>query len=128
MIEVTAGVIKRDDGKILIARRKQGLHLEGFWEFPGGKVELNEIPENCLKREIKEELNIDIDVKSHIVNSYFNYGTKEIVLIGFFAEFKSGNIVLKDHDDFHWIDLCEIVNFRFAPADLPIINKIVDGI
>lgn len=128
MIEVTAGIIKNKEGQMLITRRKEGLHLAGFWEFPGGKIEPNETPETCLKREIIEELNIVIHVKHHITDSIYDYSGKLICLKGYYAKFISGNIELTDHDAYRWISIHECDQFTFAPADIPIIKAMQNGI
>ena len=128
MILVTAGVIQNSQGQILITKRKEGKHLAGYWEFPGGKIEAHESPEQCLKREIHEELKIDIKVNDHITDSIHNYNGKIICLKGYKAQFLSGDIQLTDHDAYQWITIHEFNKFTFAPADLPIIKAIKHGI
>ena len=123
MIKVTAGIIKRNE-KILIARRKAGKHLAGMWEFPGGKLEENESPENCLKREIKEELGIEIKVLSHFMDSIYHYPGKSVCLLVYWAEYLAGTITLADHDKFEWVALNELGQFEFAAADKPIVAKL----
>ncbi len=98
MIEVIAGIIINKKNQVLITRRKLGKHLEGFWEFPGGKLETNESPEECLVREIKEELDINISVGKHITNSVFQYETineskSNSVAIHLFEVYEKGNYV-----------------------------------
>jgi len=128
MIYVTAGIIKNRDNQLLITRRAIGQHLAGYWEFPGGKIEKNETPEECIKREIKEELNIDIQVGSHIADSVYNYNSKIICLKGYRAKFIRGEIQLVDHDDYKWISINEFDQFKFAPADIPLIKIIKNDI
>jgi len=121
MIEVVAGIIYKED-KILIARRKEGKHLAGYWEFPGGKIEDGETPESCLIREIQEELGIDIDVQNHLGDSKFDYKEKQILLKGYIAQYRSGEVSLSDHDAMEWVYLSEFKNYVFAPADIPFIK------
>jgi len=122
MIEVCAGIIQKD-GKILIARRKLGAHLEGMWEFPGGKVEIGESHEQCLRRELFEEFGIETTVGDFVAQSIFDYGKgKEIRLSGYLVAYLSGEFVLNDHSEICWIDAAEFDNFDFAPADLPILE------
>jgi len=121
MIEVTAAILERD-GRVLIARRAAGKDLGGFWEFPGGKIESNETPEICLKRELKEEFEIDIEIGEYIGESIFDYPEKTIKLIAYTCFIKSGNIVLHDHDIIEWIDFDELSNYKLAPADIPLIE------
>lgn len=123
MILVTAGVIERNN-KYLIARRKKGEHLEGKWEFPGGKVKSFETPEECLRRELKEEFSISVEVKEFIGSSIYHYETISINLLAYKVNYLSGNFCLKDHDKIVWISLEEFDNYNFADADLPIIELV----
>lgn len=120
---VTAAIIKKDD-KFLIARRSPNKHLAGFWEFPGGKIEDGETPENCLKRELQEELNIQVTIKGFFMENEHHYGDRIIVLKAYLCELLTGEITLKDHDQFAWIDLDEFNNYNFAPADIPFIKAL----
>jgi 8-oxo-dGTP diphosphatase len=123
MLQVTSGIIEKNE-KILIARRKAGKQLAGFWEFPGGKLEENETPEECLKREIKEELGIEIRVKAHFMDSIFHYPEKSVCLLVFKADYLSGKIILTDHDKVEWVVLNELGQYEFAPADKSIVAAI----
>ena len=123
IIDVTAAIIEKD-GKFLIAKRKKGTHQENKWEFPGGKVESNETLENCLKRELKEEFGIETEIGEFIGDNTFDYGEKTIRLLAFNARYISGEFQLNAHDEIKWITLEEFNQFDFAPADIPIINKI----
>ncbi|WP_439882332.1 8-oxo-dGTP diphosphatase MutT [Pontibacter sp. MBLB2868] len=124
MIEVTAGVIENNE-KYLIARRAPGKHLAGLWEFPGGKLEAGETYEECLTRELKEELNLDVTVQDHIADSIFKYGDKQIHLRAYFAKSESSEVISIDHDEVRWVGLGELAEYDFAPADLPIINAML---
>jgi 8-oxo-dGTP diphosphatase len=93
------------------------------WEFPGGKLEDNESEIDCIKREIKEELNIEIDVISQLSNSVFDYETFKINLIPFIANYVSGEIILSEHKDYKLLDKSELLNLDWAEADLPIVEE-----
>lgn len=121
MIEVTAAILE-EGNKIMIARRGQGKHLAGFWEFPGGKIEQGETPEICLIRELKEEFEIDVTIGNYIGESIFEYPEKTIRLKAFTCEIINGKMKLNDHDKIEWIKLEEIANYKLAPADLPLIE------
>ena len=123
MIQVTAGIIEKD-GKILIAKRKRGKSADAKWEFPGGKVEKGETHEECLKREILEELNVEIQVGKFAGSSCFNNGEKNINLIAYYAEYVSGEIKLTDHEDYRWVLPCELVKYDFLEADLKFVEII----
>lgn len=120
---VTAAIIKKDN-KILIARRAANKHLAGYWEFPGGKIEDNETPEICLKRELNEELGIIVNVGNFFMENQHDYGTKIILLQAYLCELISGSIVLRDHDKFEWVVKSDLSNFNFAPADIPFVKAL----
>ncbi|TRX32751.1 8-oxo-dGTP diphosphatase MutT [Flavobacterium sp. ZT3R18] len=122
-ILVTAAIIKKES-KILIGKRAPNRHLAGYWEFPGGKMETGETPQECLKREIKEELGIIIKVNDFFMENEHQYDQKMIYLKAFECEYVSGEIVLKDHDQIEWVEVSEFVNFEFAAADIPFINAL----
>ncbi len=122
-IEVTAGIIKRNE-RFLIAKRKKGMHLENKWEFPGGKIESLETPEECLKRELKEEFGINVRVIKFIAESIFDYGDQTIRLLGYQVEYLSGEFKLSVHDEIKWVTIDEFGKYEFAEADLPLIEKI----
>lgn len=124
MINVTAGVIRNKKNLILVAKRKEGKHLAGYWELPGGRIEDGETPEECLVREIKEELDIDIFVKKFIIDSIYHYKETSICLKAYEAIYMSGNIFLTAHDEYKWIKPSDFNKFKFAPADLPILKTI----
>jgi len=125
MIDVVAGVISRD-GKILIARRNNDKHMGGLWEFPGGKIEENEAPEKALERELFEEFGIVTKIGKFLTANIFDYGKdKKIRLSGFLVEHVSGEFVLNDHSEIAWISKDQFPEFEFAPADLPIIEKLL---
>ena len=123
MINVVAAVIK-NEGKILIAKRNLKKSQGGLWEFPGGKIELNESREAAIIREIKEELTIDINVENYIGEKIFNYPDKDVNLIALECKIINGNIKLLEHEDAKWIDISDLDNFEFAPADMFIVEKL----
>ena len=122
-IDVTAAIIE-DKGKFLIAKRAKGKHLEGKWEFPGGKIEANETPQICLQRELKEEFGIDADILDFLGKSIFNYGDRNIKLLGYRAKYIAGEFQLNAHDEIKWITADEFDKYDFAEADLPLIAKL----
>ena len=124
IIKVVAAILQKED-KILIARKKQGKPLAGYFEFPGGKVEEGETPEESLIRELMEEMNIKIAVKEYIGESIYDYGNDKVIsLLGYTAEIIDGEIKLSDHDRYEWVTLEQINNYKIAPADIPLINKL----
>jgi len=123
MIDVTCAIINIGN-KILVTQRSEKMRLPLKWEFPGGKIEQNESAEECLLREIKEELNIDIQVIKKMENSIYNYGDFEINLIPFTAKYVSGEIILSEHKEFRLLGKNELNSLDWAAADLPIVSML----
>jgi 8-oxo-dGTP diphosphatase len=121
MIDVTCAIIIRDT-KILIAKRAAGSDLQGKWEFPGGKVEQGETPEQCLARELHEEFGINTSVGSFVTESIFHYKEKSIRLLAYMVEYLSGELILTVHDEIKWIGPDEFDSYDMAEADIPIVN------
>ena len=123
-IHVTCAIIYFKD-KILVTQRSENMKLPLKWEFPGGKLEDNESEVDCIKREIKEEINIEIEVIRKLTNVLYDYGTFIINLIPFVSEHISGEIKLTEHKDFKLLDKSELENLDWAAADLPIIEELL---
>lgn len=125
MYVVTAAVIIRDR-KVLIAQRQSGSHMEYKWEFPGGKLEPDETPEECIVREIKEEMDIDIEVIDIYKVVKFKYEEKDILLLCYLCRILEGEGKAIECNDFRWVTKNELPDFDFVPADLPIIEKLIN--
>ena len=121
ILKVTAAILEKD-GKFLIAKRKKDDVLGGLWEFPGGKIEDGETAEECLARELKEELEIEVEVGTLITSNKHVYPNGIFELLAYKVEHISGNFVLNDHDEVKWITIDEISKYDFPPASTPIIN------
>ncbi|MFC6334458.1 8-oxo-dGTP diphosphatase MutT [Paenibacillus septentrionalis] len=125
MIDVAAAIIENHNGQLLIARRKSGKSQAGLWEFPGGKLEQGETIEACLRRELLEEMNINIEPYEAFGVHSHHYETAHIRLYAYKAKFVSGHIKLSDHDQYAWSTAEELDKYEFAPADLPFVNKLM---
>ena len=99
----------------------------GKWEFPGGKVEPYETQEDCLKREILEEFDVDIEVGSCVGENIHGYDFGTIKLVAFRAVFKGKEFELNAHDKFEWAPISDLNEYDFAPADVPFVEKIRRG-
>ena len=122
---VTAAVIE-SDGNILIAKRKQGSRFAGKWEFPGGKLEKGETPEQCLKRELQEELAITTEVGDLICSSDYNYTPEfTIRLLAYRTTVISGVFNLNDHDEIRWVKPTDLAKYDFPEADKPIVDLLI---
>ncbi|MEO8237920.1 MAG: NUDIX domain-containing protein [Flavobacterium sp.] len=122
IINVTCAIIIKEE-KILVTQRSEKMKLPLKWEFPGGKIEKKENEIECIKREIKEEINIEIDILKRLSNSIYDYGTFKINLIPFLANYITGDIVLIEHKDFKLLDKSELLSLDWAEADLPIVAE-----
>lgn len=123
ILKVVCGIIKKDD-RIFIARRKPEKTLGGYWEFPGGKIEEKEDPEKALVRELREELGMEIHIINYFESKIHHYPNFSIELIAYECEFKSASFKLTDHDEFKFVQVKDLVNYKISPADLFIVEKI----
>lgn len=123
-INVTCAVIFHQ-GKVLAAQRSEAMDLPGKWEFPGGKVEVGELPEDCLIREIQEEISIGIRIFGSLKVSEYTYSSeKSIQLIPFAAIWETGEIQLLEHRQIIWLDQEELFSVDWAAADVPIVHEL----
>lgn len=122
MIKVAAAIIEKE-GRVLAARRKPGSYLAGYWEFPGGKLEAGETPEECLLRELEEEFNISTKIGAFVGESIYDYGTKSIRLLAYKVAHISGDFELNDHDELRWLTIDELNAVNWAPADIPLVAQ-----
>jgi 8-oxo-dGTP diphosphatase len=123
VIEVAAGLIHHE-GRYLIARRKPGVHLAGFWEFPGGKRERGESFEECLRRELFEELNIWVDVPIPYRVVRHAYAETTVELHFYRCAIEEGQATALDSAEIRWVLPEELPQYTFPPADQVIIDAI----
>jgi 8-oxo-dGTP diphosphatase len=123
VIEVAAGLIHHE-GRYLIARRKPGVHLAGFWEFPGGKREPGESLAECLQRELSEELSIRVDFPIPYQIVRHDYPEKTVELHFFRCAIEQGQAAPVDCEEIRWVLPEELTQFRFPPADQDIIDAL----
>jgi len=110
--------------KVFVCRRKEGKSLGGFWEFPGGKIQDSETQQESLKRELIEELEMEISIDTFVGSSIHDYGTFKIELLGYRCKLIRYNGKLTDHDAYEWTTPENLLTFNLAPADIPLAKKI----
>ncbi len=124
IITVTAGLIFHK-GKYLIAQRRRDKSFEGLWEFPGGKIEPGESCQQCLKREINEEFNIDINVQEYISEVIVNYKNSQLHIYLYKATWDGkGDILICDHEQYAWVTFDEMKEYRWPEADMFFVEEL----
>lgn len=123
MKRVTAAVLVHKD-RILIAQRRDPVNLAGKWEFPGGKIEGHETPQECLVREMEEEFDIDVVIGEFFGKSRYRDASGDIQLLAYYATWMGGRFSLKAHAAMRWVSVNQMQNIEFAPADIPIAEKL----
>jgi mutator protein MutT len=119
---IGVAVIRNKQGQILIDRRLAKGEMAGLWEFPGGKIELNETVEECIKREISEELAIEVEVGDRLVTIDRTYSNFEVTLFVHHCQYLSGEPQPIECQEIRWVTLAEISNYTFPEANTQIIT------
>ena len=130
-VRVVAAVIKaiNENGEPIIFATQRGYgEFKGGWEFPGGKIEEDETPQEALKREIMEELDTEISVGELIDTVEYDYPTFHLSMDCFWSEIVNGNLVLKEHDAAKWLTADELNSVDWLPADIALIKNISEGL
>ena len=130
-IRVVAAIIKavNENGEPIIFATQRGYgDFKGGWEFPGGKIEAGETPQDALVREIKEELETEISVGELIDTIEYDYPTFHLSMDCFWAEIVSGDLVLTEHADAKWLTKAQLDDVEWLPADITLIDKIKETI
>ncbi len=122
-VKVVAAVIERD-GRVLIAKRRQGDRLAGKWEFPGGKIDPGETAEKALKRELHEELDIETEVLEYICSSRFDYEHLSVELLAYRVKHISGEITPLVHDEVRWVLPDDLYSYEFPEANEEIVRRL----
>lgn len=121
MTEVAAAVIRSGDGRILICQRPANKGNALLWEFPGGKQEPGETLQDCVIRECREELDVDIAVGPVLAETTHTYPDITVHLTFFEARLAGGRVTRKEHADLRWVTAPEMMDFPFCPADTPLL-------
>lgn len=122
-MEVTAAILM-EAGKVLIARRRPDASQPGLWEFPGGKIEAGETPEECLRRELREELAVEIGVEGPFAESIHAQAGRTIRLRAYRVRLLGGVPRPLEHADLAWAAPEELERYDFLPADRPLARRL----
>ena len=124
-IEVVAAILHRD-GAYFATQRGYG-EFEGMWEFPGGKIEPGESPEVALKREIQEELAVDIIIENRLCTTEYDYPSFHLTMHCYLCSIASGEIELREHKSARWLTSETLDSVEWLPADIDIIKKLKES-
>jgi 8-oxo-dGTP diphosphatase len=122
-IHVVGAVVVRD-GLILCAQRGFDGSLPGLWEFPGGKIEPGETKPEALKREMAEELGVEVEVDDEVNTTTYSYDFGDVTLTTFYCRLLSGAPRLTEHASIQWLSPGDLRRISWAPADLPAVAKV----
>lgn len=126
-VKVVAAIIKavNENGETIIFATQRGYgDFKGGWEFPGGKIESGETPQEALKREIIEELDTEVSVGELMDTVEYDYPKFHLSMDCFWCQIVRGNLVLKEHEAARWLTKDELNNVEWLPADITLIEKI----
>lgn len=126
MLQVVAAIIRDEQNRLLICQRKAGGSCALLWEFPGGKLEKGETPEECAVRECREELSVDIRVGSLFGKAVYTYPEQKISFTFFEAKICGGEPKMNVHKDIRWVSPDALKNFTFCPADVDIVSRLAE--
>ncbi|VEI13569.1 (deoxy)nucleoside triphosphate pyrophosphohydrolase [Trueperella bialowiezensis] len=123
IIHVVGAVILRD-GLVMAAQRGAGQSMAGMWEFPGGKIEPGETPEQSLARELREELLVEVEVGDFVARSDYDYSFGTVRLDAYVCRLVSGQPQLTEHEAVGWFTPEELAGLDWAPADVPVVVEL----
>lgn len=121
---VVAAIIEKE-GKMLATQRGYGDYKD-WWEFPGGKIELGETPQEALAREIREELHADVKVGDLFYTVEYDYPKFHLIMQCYLCEFVSDGYELTEHEDARWLGVDDIDSVKWLPSDIEVVEKLKD--
>lgn len=121
---VVAAAVIVEGARVLLTQRPSGTHLAGAWEFPGGKLEPGESPEEALARELREEIDVDVEVGEVLDVTYWRYPTKNVLLIFYRARIVAGTVADRGVAAHAWVARDALDGYTFPPADERVLGKL----
>ncbi len=121
-LHVACALIERD-GQVLSVQRGAAMSLPLKWEFPGGKLEHGESPADCLRREVREELGVEVHIGDSLPTVAHDYPTFSVVLYPMRCRITSGELTLHEHADARWLSTADLLSVDWAEADLPVLEN-----
>ena len=126
-VHVTCAIVERD-GLVLATQRGPGMSLPGKWEFPGGKIDPGQTPADCLRRELVEELALEVRLEASLPPSTHTYPTFTVTLYPFVCSILRGTMVLLEHSAARWLARNDLPSLDWAAADIPVLTDYLAGV
>lgn len=124
-VHVVGAIIENEKKEIFCALRSSKMTLPNYWEFPGGKIEKNETPQEALAREIKEEFNCEISIGEKVEDTIYEYEQVIVRLETYLSVILNGSPIALEHAETRWVPREQLLTLEFAPADIPAVEKLV---
>ncbi|MEX3623483.1 8-oxo-dGTP diphosphatase MutT [Viridibacillus arvi] len=125
-VHVVGAIIENEENEIFCALRSPEMSLANYWEFPGGKIEAGETPQQALEREINEEFNCKIEVGQKVEDTTYEYEKVIVRLETYMAKIIYGVPTISEHADVKWVLRQNLSQLDFAPADIPAVDKLAN--